>query len=47
MAQRERKRRLTKAEWTAMGGLRNSALYRKQSKGGAWRYYLSLGYGHA
>lgn len=47
MAQRERKERLSKAEWIALGGLRNTALYRKQSKGGAWRYYRSLGYGHS
>ena len=45
--QRERKERLSKREWHALGGLKNSALYRKQSKGGTWRYYRSLGYGHA
>lgn len=33
--------RITKAEWTRLGGLRNSALYRKADNRGAWRYYLS------
>ena len=42
MAQKHRKKRLTKAEWQALGGLANGDLYRKQSKGGAWRYFLTL-----
>lgn len=45
MAQRERKVRLTKREWYALGGLAEPGLFRKQSKGGAWRYYRSLEYG--
>lgn len=40
--QKHRKKRLTKAEWQALGGLANGDLYRKQSKGGAWRYFLTL-----
>lgn len=38
MAQRERKQRITKEEWRALGGLTNSDLFRVQKKGGAgWR----------
>lgn len=44
MAQRERKKRITKAEWYNRGGFANSTLFRKQSRGGAWRYYVSLDY---
>lgn len=40
--QRHMKERLTKAEWHKLGGPANGDLYRKQSKGGAWRYYRSL-----
>lgn len=40
--QRERKERITKREWYALGGLANSKLFRKQSRGGAWRYYRLL-----
>lgn len=31
--------RISKREWIQLGGLRNSDLYRKQSKSGAWQYY--------
>lgn len=31
--------RLSKAEWEAKGGLRNSALFRQADEGGAWEYY--------
>ena len=33
--------RITSKEWHAMGGQRNSYLYRKQGRGGPWRYYAS------
>jgi hypothetical protein len=33
--------RITKREWCALGGLRNSYLYRKQGRAGPWRYYAS------
>lgn len=42
MAQRERKERITKKEWYALGGFANGDLFRKQSRGGAWRYYRAL-----
>jgi len=42
MAQRERKKRITKNEWYALGGFANRNLFRKQSRGGAWRYYRAL-----
>lgn len=42
MAQRERKERITKKEWYALGGFANRDLFRKQSRGGAWRYYRVL-----
>lgn len=45
MAQRTRKERLSKAEWYELGGFANSALFRKQSKGGAWHYFRSLEFG--
>lgn len=45
MAQRERKERLTKEQWYSLGGLAVPGLFRKQSKGGAWRYYRSLAFG--
>ena len=34
--QRERKERITKAEWYELGGFANSKLFSKQSRGGAW-----------
>ena len=40
--QRERKERITKKEWYDRGGFANSYLFRKQSRGGAWRYYRTL-----
>jgi len=40
--QRERKERITKAEWYELGGFANSKLFRKQSRGGAWLYYRLL-----
>lgn len=41
--QRQRKERITKAEWYRLGGFANSKLFRKQSRGGgAWRYYRLL-----
>lgn len=40
--QRERKERITKVEFYRLGGFSNSDLFRKQSRGGAWRYYRTL-----
>lgn len=31
--------RISKAEWTRLGGLRNPRLFRKADSGGRWRYY--------
>ena len=31
--------RITKAEWTARGGLRNGKLARRQTAAGRWLYY--------
>lgn len=42
MAQKIRKKRITKKEWYDLGGFANSALFRQQSRGGAWRYYINL-----
>jgi hypothetical protein len=42
MAQKTRKERITKAEFYARGGFANSALFRQQSRGGAWRYYVDI-----
>lgn len=42
MRQTMRKQRITKADWYARGGFANSALFRLQSRGGAWRYYVNL-----
>lgn len=42
MAQKIRKERITKEEWYNRGGFANPALFRQQSRGGAWRYYVSL-----
>lgn len=33
--------RITKSEWLARGGLRNSRLYRRKLKG-SWLYYISV-----
>lgn len=40
--QRERKERITKVQWYDLGGFANRDLFRKQSRGGAWRYYRTL-----
>jgi hypothetical protein len=45
MAQKTRKERITKKEFYDLGGFANSALFRLQSRGGAWRYYRNLEYG--
>lgn len=42
MAQKTRKERITKDEWYKRGGFGNSTLFRLQSRGGAWRYYVNL-----
>jgi len=42
MAQKTRKQRLSKKEYARLGGMKNPALFREQSKGGAWRYFVSL-----
>lgn len=42
MRQKIRKERITKREWYDRGGFANSALFRQQSKGGAWRYYVDV-----
>lgn len=44
MSQKIRKERITKREWYGLGGFANPALFRQQSRGGAWRYYVSLDY---
>lgn len=42
MCQKIRKERITKREFYDRGGFANSALFRKQSRGGAWRYYVDI-----
>ena len=42
MAQKIRKERITKREFYDLGGFANSALFRQQSRGGAWRYYVDI-----
>lgn len=42
MSQKIRKERITKVEFYARGGFANSALFRLQTRGGAWRYYANL-----
>lgn len=42
MSQKIRKERITKKEWYALGGFDNPALFRLQTRGGAWRYYVNL-----
>lgn len=42
MPQKIRKKRITKTEWYDLGGFANSSLFRLQSRGGAWRYYVNL-----
>jgi len=35
------KRRITKAQWKALDGLRNSKLSRRQTPSGRWLYYIT------
>jgi hypothetical protein len=42
VAQKTRKQRITKVEWYERGAFANSSLFRQQSRGGAWRYYVNL-----
>lgn len=42
MCQRVRKERITKKEFYDLGGFANSKLFRQQTRGGAWRYYVNL-----
>lgn len=42
MPQKIRKERITKKEWYSRGAERNPTLFRLQSRGGAWRYYINL-----
>lgn len=34
--------RISKAKWSSLGGLRNSRLFRVQSRNGTWRYFISI-----
>ena len=34
--------RVTKKEWYDRGGFTNSKCFRKQSRNGAWRYYMLI-----
>lgn len=45
MAQEIRKERITKKEFYAQGGFSNARLFRLQSRGGAWRYYINHSFG--
>jgi len=45
MAQDIRKERITKKEFYAQGGFSNAKLFRLQSRGGAWRYYINHSFG--
>jgi hypothetical protein len=42
MAQKVRKERITKKEFYDRGGFANSSLFRLQTRGGSWRYYINL-----
>lgn len=42
MSQKIRKERITKIEFHKRGGMKNPALFRSQTRGGAWRYYVNL-----
>jgi hypothetical protein len=42
MSQKIRKERITKVDFYARGGFSNPSLFRLQSRGGAWRYYVNL-----
>lgn len=35
------RRRISKAEWQALGGLRNSRLFRRQTAAGRWLHYIA------
>lgn len=35
------RRRISKAEWRALGGLRNSRLFRRQTAAGRWLHYIT------
>jgi hypothetical protein len=43
--QQTKKERITKEEFRALGGLSNPKLFRLQSRGGAWRYYINHSFG--
>lgn len=40
--QHQRKKRITKKEFYDLGGFANSDLFRLQTRGGSWRYYINL-----
>ncbi len=42
MAQKIRKERITKEEFYRRGGFSNPILFRLQTRGGSWRYYVNL-----
>lgn len=42
MPQKIRKKRITKKEFYRLGGFANSDLFRLQTRGGSWRYYVNL-----
>lgn len=42
MAQKIRKKRITKDEFYRRGGFSNADLFRLQTRGGSWRYYVNL-----
>jgi hypothetical protein len=42
MPQKIRKERITKKEFYDRGGFANSQLFRLQTRGGSWRYYVNL-----
>jgi len=42
MPQKIRKERITKKEFYDRGGFANSDLFRLQTRGGSWRYYVNL-----
>jgi hypothetical protein len=42
MPQKIRKERITKKKFYDRGGFANSDLFRLQTRGGSWRYYVNL-----
>lgn len=42
MRQQIKKVRITKEEFHKRGGFNNPVLFRLQSRGGAWRYYVRI-----